>query len=104
MLSLAPLQILLRVFVMSIRIRVWTIRKNNSLSRSESWSSCSPPSFLPEKQANGPSYSYLTQHGSADHLIINDLASYVIYTGPTSIATGNPLLKPTITNNLKLGY
>ena len=34
----------------------------------------------------------------------NDLASYVIYTGPTSIETGNPLLKPTITNNLKLGY
>lgn len=34
----------------------------------------------------------------------NDLASYVIYTGPTSIETGNPLLKPTITNNLRLGY
>jgi outer membrane receptor protein involved in Fe transport len=34
----------------------------------------------------------------------NDLASYVIYTGPTSIETGNPLLKPTITNTLKLGY
>lgn len=34
----------------------------------------------------------------------NDLASYVIYTGPTSVETGNPLLKPTITNTLKLGY
>jgi outer membrane receptor protein involved in Fe transport len=34
----------------------------------------------------------------------NDLASYVIYTGPTSIETGNPFLKPTITNTLKLGY
>ena len=34
----------------------------------------------------------------------NDLASYVIYTSPTSIATGNPLLKPTITNSLRLGY
>ena len=34
----------------------------------------------------------------------NDLASYVIYTSPTSIETGNPLLKPTITNSLRLGY
>lgn len=34
----------------------------------------------------------------------NDLASFVVYTGPTSIETGNPLLKPTITNSLKLGY
>jgi iron complex outermembrane receptor protein len=34
----------------------------------------------------------------------NDLASYVIYTGPTSVETGNPTLKPTITNSLKLGY
>ncbi|MBO9202097.1 MULTISPECIES: outer membrane beta-barrel family protein [Niastella] len=34
----------------------------------------------------------------------NDLASFVEYTGPTGVATGNSLLKPTITNNLKLGY
>ncbi|MEZ2443560.1 TonB-dependent receptor [Chitinophaga sp. RCC_12] len=34
----------------------------------------------------------------------NDLASFVIYSGPTSVETGNPMLKPTITNNLKLGY
>ncbi|MFT4204306.1 MAG: TonB-dependent receptor [Chitinophagaceae bacterium] len=33
-----------------------------------------------------------------------DLASYVTYNGPNSVNTGNPLLKPTITNNLKLGY
>lgn len=33
-----------------------------------------------------------------------DLASFVAYTGPISIETGNSLLKPTITNNLKLGY
>jgi len=33
-----------------------------------------------------------------------DLASYVTYNGPSSVNTGNPLLKPTITNNLKLGY
>lgn len=34
----------------------------------------------------------------------NDLASYIAYNDPLSVFTGNPLLKPTITNNLKLGY
>lgn len=34
----------------------------------------------------------------------SDLASFVTYNGPSSINTGNPLLKPTITNNVKLGY
>ncbi|HKZ64931.1 MAG TPA: outer membrane beta-barrel family protein, partial [Chitinophagaceae bacterium] len=34
----------------------------------------------------------------------NDLASFVTYSDPTAVYTGNPLLKPTITNNIKLGY
>ena len=34
----------------------------------------------------------------------NDLASYVLYSDPTAVYTGNPALKPTITSNLKLGY
>jgi outer membrane receptor protein involved in Fe transport len=34
----------------------------------------------------------------------NDLASYVAYNDPVSVFTGNPLLRPTITNNIKLGY
>jgi len=34
----------------------------------------------------------------------NDLASYVGYSDPTAVYTGNPLLKPTITNNFKLQY
>jgi iron complex outermembrane recepter protein len=33
----------------------------------------------------------------------NDLASFISYNDPVSVFTGNPLLKPTITNNLKLG-
>jgi len=33
-----------------------------------------------------------------------DLASYVTYNDPVSVFTGNPALKPTITNNLKIGY
>lgn len=34
----------------------------------------------------------------------NDLASFITYSGPTSVETGNPQLQPTITNNVKLGY
>jgi iron complex outermembrane receptor protein len=34
----------------------------------------------------------------------NDLASYAVYADPTAVLTGNPFLKPTITNNIKLGY
>ncbi len=34
----------------------------------------------------------------------NDLASYIAYSGPVTAYTGNPSLRPTITNNLKLGY
>ncbi len=34
----------------------------------------------------------------------NDLASYVGYSDPTAVYTGNPFLQPTITNNVKLGY
>ncbi|SHN18940.1 TonB-dependent receptor domain-containing protein [Chitinophaga sp. CF418] len=34
----------------------------------------------------------------------NDLASFMAYSDPTAIYAGNPLLKPTITNNIKVGY
>jgi iron complex outermembrane recepter protein len=34
----------------------------------------------------------------------NDLASYVTYSDPTAVYTGNPLLQPTITHNVKVGY
>jgi len=34
----------------------------------------------------------------------NDLASYVGYSDPTAVYTGNPFLKPTITHNIKIGY
>jgi hypothetical protein len=33
-----------------------------------------------------------------------ELASYVAYNSPTSVFTGNPALKPTITHNFKLAY
>ena len=34
----------------------------------------------------------------------NDLASFIAYSDPESVITGNPLLLATITNNLKAGY
>ena len=34
----------------------------------------------------------------------NDLASYVVYSDPTAVYTGNPFLQPTITHNIKLAY
>jgi hypothetical protein len=34
----------------------------------------------------------------------NDLASFIRYSDPTAVYTGNPLLQPTITHNVKLGY
>ncbi|MBL0741957.1 outer membrane beta-barrel family protein [Chryseolinea lacunae] len=34
----------------------------------------------------------------------NDLASFLFYTDPMSVATGNPALQPTVTNNFKIGY
>jgi outer membrane receptor protein involved in Fe transport len=34
----------------------------------------------------------------------NDLASYVGYADPSAVFTGNSLLQPTVTNNLKFGY
>ena len=33
-----------------------------------------------------------------------DLSSFIVYNDPLSVFSGNPLLKPTLTNNLKLGY
>ena len=34
----------------------------------------------------------------------SDLASYVTYNDPVSVFTGNPALKPTVTDNVKLAY
>lgn len=34
----------------------------------------------------------------------NDLASFVVYNSPVSVFTGNPLLRSTITDNLRLGW
>lgn len=34
----------------------------------------------------------------------NDLASFLVYNGPVSVFSGNPLLRPAISNNLRFNY
>ncbi|WP_454802870.1 TonB-dependent receptor domain-containing protein [Mucilaginibacter phyllosphaerae] len=62
------------------------------------------PSILLTKKINNDSEWSLSYSKRISRPSYNDLASYVTYNGPASVNTGNPLLKPTVTNNLKLGY
>jgi outer membrane receptor protein involved in Fe transport len=62
-----------------------------------------PNIFLTKKVSDrsGLQFSYTKRIARPSY---NDLASFVAYSDPTAIYAGNPLLKPTITNNIKLGY
>lgn len=62
-----------------------------------------PSVFFSRKLSNNSSWqaSYTERVTRPSY---NDLTSYVSYNSPTSVFTGNPLLKPTITRNLKFGY
>jgi iron complex outermembrane receptor protein len=62
------------------------------------------PSILLSKKMNNDAEWLLSYSKRISRPSYSDLASYVTYNGPASVNTGNPLLKPTITNNLKLGY
>ena len=62
------------------------------------------PSLLLSKKISGDKEWFLSYSKRISRPSYGDLASYVTYNGPNSVNTGNPLLKPTITNNLKLGY
>ncbi|MGZ3872432.1 MAG: TonB-dependent receptor domain-containing protein [Mucilaginibacter sp.] len=62
------------------------------------------PSLLLSKKISNHAEWLLSYSKRISRPSYADLASYVTYNGPSSINTGNPLLKPTITNNLKLGY
>lgn len=46
-------------------------------------------------------FSYTKRIGRPTY---NDLASFITYNDPISVFTGNPALKPVITQNIKLGY
>ncbi|PSL27611.1 TonB-dependent receptor domain-containing protein [Chitinophaga ginsengisoli] len=62
-----------------------------------------PNIFLTKKlnDHSGLQFSYTKRIARPSY---NDLASFVAYSDPTAIYAGNPFLKPTITNNIKLGY
>lgn len=62
------------------------------------------PSFLLSKKIGTDAEWLLSYSKRISRPSYADLASYVTYNGPNSVNTGNPLLKPTITNNVKLGY
>ncbi|MFL9481137.1 TonB-dependent receptor domain-containing protein [Chitinophagaceae bacterium LWZ2-11] len=62
------------------------------------------PNILLSKKLNDNSELQLSYTKRISRPSYNDLASYVTYSDPSAVFTGNPLLKPTITNNIKLGY
>jgi outer membrane receptor protein involved in Fe transport len=62
------------------------------------------PSVSFSKKINDLSEFQFTYSKRISRPSYNDLASYVGYSDPTAVYTGNPFLKPTITNNIKLGY
>lgn len=62
------------------------------------------PSLFLSKRWSDFSQLKLTYNKRITRPDFNDLAAYTSYNGPISVFTGNPLLQPTITNNLSLAY
>lgn len=62
------------------------------------------PSIFLSKKLNDHAELQLSYTKRITRPSYNDLASFVAYSDPTAVYAGNPLLKPTITNNFKLGY
>ncbi|WP_138990419.1 TonB-dependent receptor [Larkinella sp. C7] len=62
------------------------------------------PTVLLTKKVNPNAEWQLSYTKRISRPSYNDLASFVLYSDPTAVYTGNPALKPTITSNLKLGY
>lgn len=62
------------------------------------------PAIFAEKKLTDKSAVQLSYTKRISRPSYNDLASYLLYNDPMSVMTGNPVLRATITNNLKLGY
>ena len=62
------------------------------------------PSLFVTKKINGESELQLSYTKRITRPSYNDLASYVGYSDPTAVHSGNPSLQPTITHNIRLGY
>jgi iron complex outermembrane receptor protein len=61
------------------------------------------PSLFISRKMNDHSELQLSYTKRISRPTFNDLASYLLYLDPMSVASGNPSLKPTVTNNIKLG-
>jgi outer membrane receptor protein involved in Fe transport len=61
------------------------------------------PNVTLTKELAGRSKFYISYTRRIGRPSFSDLASFVTYGGPMSINSGNPFLKPTITDNLKIG-
>ena len=77
--------------------------KNSELTVNRRLGVLFPTVFLTSK-LNDQSDLQLSYTKRISRPTYNDLASYAVYANPTAIVTGNSFLKPTITNNIKLGY
>lgn len=62
------------------------------------------PSVFLTRKLNDHSQLQLSYTKRVSRPSYSDLASYVTYNDPVSVFTGNPALKPTITDNIKLAY
>ncbi|MEO6718891.1 MAG: TonB-dependent receptor [Ferruginibacter sp.] len=62
------------------------------------------PSLFFTKKINDQSELQVSYTKRITRPSYNDLASYVGYSDPTAVHTGNPFLKPTITHNARVGY
>lgn len=62
------------------------------------------PNVLLSQKLNDHSQLQLSYSKRITRPSYKDLSSFIVYNDPLSVFSGNPLLKPTITNNLKLGY
>lgn len=62
------------------------------------------PNIFFSRKLNGNAELQLSYTRRISRPSYNDLASYITYNDPVSVFTGNPLLKPVLTDNLKFGY
>jgi iron complex outermembrane receptor protein len=62
------------------------------------------PAIFAEKKLTDRSAVQLSYTKRISRPSYNDLASYLLYNDPMSVMAGNPTLRATITNNVKLGY
>ncbi len=62
------------------------------------------PSVFVSKKLNDKSELQLSYTKRISRPSYNDLASFITYNDPIAVFTGNPSLRPVITNNVKIGY